>query len=65
MGIDFLQNEAHSAHDFAVPQPARTVLISLKRFMKPFCESRFPHRSVNLFFILVILKNKLRDLWRN
>ena len=30
---------------------------------KPFRESQFPHTSVNLFFILVIVREKLTDLW--
>ena len=28
-----------------------------------FCKSQFLHKSVNLFFILVIVKDKLTDLW--
>ena len=28
-----------------------------------FCESQSPHKSVNLFFILVIIKDKLTVLW--
>jgi len=32
-------------------------------FLKSFCKSRFPHKSVNLFFILVIVKDKLTDMW--
>ena len=31
--------------------------------MKPFCKSQFPHKSINLFSILVIVKDKLTDLW--
>ena len=27
------------------------------------CKSQFPHKSVNLFFILVIVKDKFTDLW--
>ena len=27
------------------------------------CKSQFPHKSVNLIFMLVITKNKLTDLW--
>jgi len=38
-------------------------LISQKVFLKSFCKSQFPHKSVNLFFILVIVKDKLTDLW--
>jgi len=37
--------------------------ISHKVLLKPFCKSQFPHKSVNLFFILVIVKDKLTDLW--
>ena len=31
-------------------------------FMNSFCKSQFPHKSVNLFFILVTIKDKLTDL---
>jgi len=31
--------------------------------LKSSCKSQFPHKSVNLFFILVIGKEKLTDLW--
>jgi hypothetical protein len=31
--------------------------------LKSFCKSQFPHKFVNLFFILVIVKDKLTDLW--
>ena len=27
------------------------------------CQKQFPHKSVNLFFVLVIVKNELPDLW--
>ena len=37
--------------------------VSHKVFLKSFCESQFPHESVNLFFTLVIVKKKLMDLW--
>ena len=43
--------------------PARA-LISQKVFIK-FCKSQFLHKSVNLFFILVIVKDKLTDLWES
>jgi hypothetical protein len=32
-------------------------------FLKLFCKSQVPHKSVNLFFILVAVKDKLTDLW--
>ena len=58
-------------HDigFASPAPGLSVwgvasdLISHKVFLKSFCKSQFPHKSVNLFFILVIMKDELTDLW--
>jgi len=31
--------------------------------LKSFCKSQFPHKSVNSFFLLVIVKDKLTDLW--
>ena len=40
-------------------------LISHKLFLKSFCKSQFPHKFVNLFFILDIVMDKLTDLWRS
>ena len=37
--------------------------ISHKVVLTSIFKSRFPHKSVNLFFILVIVKDKLTDLW--
>jgi len=34
-------------------------------FIKLFRKSQFTHESVNLFFICVIIKDKLTDLYRN
>ena len=31
--------------------------------LESFYKSQFPHKSVNLFIILVIVKDKLTDLW--
>ena len=42
---------------------APSVFIPQKVFLKSFCESRFSHKSVNLFSISVIVKEKLTDLW--
>jgi hypothetical protein len=39
-------------------------LISRKVFAKSFCKSQFPHKSVNLLFILAVkAKDPLTDLW--
>ena len=37
-------------------------LISRKVFLQSFCKREFQHKSVNLFLILVIVKDKLTDL---
>ena len=37
---------------------------SNKVFLKLFCKSQFLHNFVNLFLIIVIVKDKLTDLWR-
>jgi hypothetical protein len=34
-------------------------------FSKSFRKSQFPNKFVNLFCILVIVKDKLTDLWGN
>ena len=46
-------------------KPARgDEVSSLTHFsIKSFCKSQFPHKSVNLFFTLLIVKDKLTDLW--
>ena len=36
-------------------------IMSQKVFIKSFCKSQFPHKFVNLFFILVMMKDKLMD----
>ena len=38
---------------------------SQKVFIKLLCESQFPHKFVNLFFIIANIKNELMDLRRN
>ena len=38
-------------------------VMSHKIFLKCFCKSQFPHKPVNLFFILVIVKDTSTDLW--
>ena len=40
-------------------------LISQKMFTRSFCKSHSPHKSVNSFFILATIKDKLTDFWRN
>ena len=43
---------------------ARLVCLHLNESVfKSFGKSQFPHKSVNLSFILVIVKNELTDLW--
>ena len=39
--------------------------ISRKVFIKLFCKSKFPRKSVNSFFILVMIKDKLTELCEN
>ena len=40
-------------------------LISQDVFITSFCESQFPHKFVNLFFVLVMIKDKLMDFCGN
>ena len=40
-------------------------LISQKVFMKSFCRSQLPHKSVNLSFTITDTKNQLTDLYGN
>ena len=40
-------------------------LIRHKVFIKSFCKSQFPHKSVDLSFILVIIQDKLTSLCGN
>jgi hypothetical protein len=37
--------------------------ISLKVFLRSICKTQFPYKSVNLFFMSVIVKDKLTNLW--
>ena len=48
---------------FRSPGSCVAVLISQQVFVKSFCKSQFPNKSVNLFFILVTIKESLTDLW--
>ena len=41
--------------------PSRSRLISQKVFIKSFCKSQLPQKSVNLSFITTNIKNKLTD----
>jgi len=39
--------------------PCHPTMFILKQvFIKLFCKSQFPHKSVNLFFILVMMKDE-------
>ena len=46
-----------------VTQIVGGVFISHKVSLQSFCTSQFPHKSVNLFFILLVAKDKFTDLW--
>ena len=54
-----------------VQQAAQADLLRERAFVdqvyltQSFCKSQSPHTSVNLFFILVIVKDKLTNLWLN
>ena len=41
------------------------ILISQKVVVKSVCNSQFPHKSVDLFFILGLIEDTLTDLNRN
>jgi len=45
--------------------PGDDNIIPQKVFVRSFCKSQFPHKSVNLFFRLVIKKDNLIDLCGN
>ena len=45
--------------------PSGGALILQKVSAKSVCKSQFPHKSVNLIFILAMIKNRLTDLCRN
>ena len=70
-----------TAHESSNPEPSTANLltinmeprhsnlshrkISQKVFIKTFCKGQCPHKSVNSFLILVIIKDKLTDLCGN
>ena len=43
----------------------RCEFISQRVLLKLFCKSHFPHKSVNLLFVLIVIKNKSMDLCGN
>jgi len=45
------------------PLSCSTRFISHTMFLKSLYKSQFSHKSVNLFFILVIVKDELTVLW--
>ena len=55
------------AEEALVPHPLLQGLISLQVYLQSISQfphkNQFPHTSVNVFFKLVIGKNKLTDLW--
>ena len=59
-----------SGSEYVSPQEAPhtklsnpVAVVSQKVLIKSFRRSKFPHKSVNIFFILVIVKDKFTDLW--
>ena len=52
-----------ASEHWAAYEKAVTEVISQKVLIKSFCKSQFPREFVNLFFILVIIKDNLTDLW--
>ena len=62
MGIDFCEaGKGGNDADTNTIRPA--LFIPQKVFIKSFCKSQFPHKFVNLSFIITKTKNKLTDLW--
>ena len=55
--------KANLVDEGALAEEAGLVSNTQKEFIKSFCKSQFPHKSVNLFHILVIMKDKLTNLW--
>ena len=60
--------EEEAAHNLALLESLLLVLVPLLQFYLPalhkqFCKSQFPHKSVNSFFILVIIKDTVAYLW--
>ena len=45
--------------------PGDAALVDQNALMKSICNSQFPHKIANLFFILVIIKGRLTDLGGN
>ena len=56
-----LPNGPGPEHGQAHPPPPRTLILQ-KVFIASFCNIQFPHKSVNLFLILVVIKDNLTDL---
>ena len=54
-----------AGEDPQLPHTGNAKLVSQKVFIKLFCLSRFTHKSVNLFFIIVMVDDMLTNLWRS
>ena len=64
-GTLFLTTSDVYQGDYAFDLKVPTKVISQKLFTKSFCRSQFPHKSVNLSFIMANINNKLTDLCVN
>ena len=59
----FCKRSRGSAAMFLKRRPHACSFVSHKVFLKLFCKSKFPHKSVNLFFISVTVNDKSAILW--
>ena len=57
-----VREEVGGREDKILPLP--TDVISQKVFVKSFCKSRLPYKSVNLSLVITNIKNNLTDLFR-
>ena len=71
MGIDFCKTSSGQriAIDLGfdadmTEREMKSLALQLNHFfLKSFCKSQFPHKSVNSFSISVIVKDRLTNLW--
>ena len=61
-GLDVQRFKSTPLRSEADARKRLLVFISQQVFVKSFCKSQFPHKSVNLSFILVTINDKLTDV---
>ena len=65
MGIDLCRTCRSTSTTSQSGNSSSCRFISHRVFLKSFCKGQHPHQSVDTFFILAMMQDKLTDLWGN